>query len=384
MMIKPEEFVDALAQNGINFVAGVPDSLLKDLCAKLTLELPAENHIIAANEGSAIGLAIGHYLATSNLAMVYMQNSGLGNAVNPLASLTDPKVYSIPMLLVIGWRGEILELGTQLSDEPQHKKQGEITLDQLNILDIPYKVINKDTANIDDVLSESYSQAIARSGPVAIVVRKGTFSPFKYESKKVQHYPLLREEAIQIIIDNIDEQTPIVSTTGVASRELFEIRKKKGQGHSRDFLTVGGMGYASSIAAGIASALPKKKIICIDGDGAALMHLGALAINADCHNLIHFLINNEAHDSVGGQPTKGGCIDFSHVAKELGYSHSFEVESREDLKALCLTMKDREGSVIVIIKTRAGFRNNLGRPDRSPIENKKDFMSLLRGLHNAG
>jgi phosphonopyruvate decarboxylase len=378
MMIAPENFVEALCKTGINFFTGVPDSLLKDLCAKLTVELPEENHVIAANEGSAVGLAIGYYLASSQPALVYMQNSGLGNVVNPLTSLADPKVYAIPMLLVIGWRGEIFEDGSQLSDEPQHKKQGEITLSQLDILDIPYKVIDKDTTELDKILSESLTQASVRSGPVAIVVRKGTFSPFKYESGKSQNYPLLREEAIDIIIDNIDQKTPIVSTTGVASRELFEKRKEKEQGHSRDFLTVGGMGYASSIAGGIAQALPNKKIVCIDGDGAALMHLGALAITADYNNLIHFLINNEAHDSVGGQPTKGDSISFSTVAKELGYQHTFEIESKEDLADICVNVDELEGSVLVTVKTKAGFRKNLGRPDRSPIDNKLDFMKFLR------
>jgi phosphonopyruvate decarboxylase len=376
-MIAPEEFVEALGIVGIDFITGVPDSLLKDLCAKLTVELPEDNHVIAANEGSAVGLAIGYYLASSRPAMVYMQNSGLGNVVNPLTSLADPKVYAIPMLLVIGWRGEILENGAQLSDEPQHKKQGEITLSQLDILEIPYKIIDKDTSNLRALLLESSTQAIDRSGPVAIVVRKGTFSPFTYKSDQPQDYPLLREEAIEVIIDNIDQQVPVVSTTGVASRELFEKRKEKRQGHSRDFLTVGGMGHASSIAGGIARALPHKKIVCIDGDGAALMHLGALAITADCNNLIHFIINNEAHDSVGGQPTKGVCINFSNVAKELGYSHTFEVELKDDLKALCSTICNYDGSVLVTVKTRAGFRKDLGRPDRSPIENKIDFMSFL-------
>lgn len=377
-MIAPESFVEALGKTGITFVTGVPDSLLKDLCAKLTVELTPENHVIAANEGSAIGLAIGHYLASSRPAMVYMQNSGLGNVVNPLTSLADPKVYAIPMLLVIGWRGEMIEDGVQLADEPQHKKQGEITLSQLDILDIPYRVIDKNTNELDKILVDSLTQATVRSGPVAVVVRKGTFSSFKYESREPQDFPLLREEAIEIIVENLDEDTPIVSTTGVASRELFEIRKRRGQDHSRDFLTVGGMGYASSIATGVANALPMKKIVCIDGDGAALMHLGTLAINADCSNLIHFLINNEAHDSVGGQPTKGACIKFGNVARALGYSHSFEVDSKADLKAVCLAANDKDGSVLITVKTRAGFRGNLGRPDRSPIENKIDFMSLLR------
>lgn len=376
-MIRPDEFVEALVASGITFVTGVPDSLLKDLCAKLTVELPTANHVIAANEGSAVGLAIGHYLASSQPAMVYMQNSGLGNVVNPLTSLADPKVYAIPMLLVIGWRGEMLEDGVQLSDEPQHRKQGEITLSQLDILDIPYRVINKHTTAVDKILVESLAQASARSGPVAIVVRKGTFSSYKYESGKSQDFPLLREEAIDIIVDNIGQETPIVSTTGVASRELFEKRKEKVHGHSRDFLTVGGMGYASSIAGGIARALPDKKIVCIDGDGAAIMHLGALAITADCNNLIHFLINNEAHDSVGGQPTKGASISFSTVAKELGYQYTFEVESKEDLTDIFSNISELEGSVLITVKTRAGFRNNLGRPDRSPIDNKQDFMKFL-------
>ncbi len=377
-MIKPECFVDALIKTGIDFVTGVPDSLLKDICAKLTTDLPSKNHVIATNEGSAIGLAIGHYLASSMPAMVYMQNSGLGNAINPISSLADPKVYAIPMLLVIGWRGEILSDETQLADEPQHKKQGEITLKQLDILDIPYKVIDKNTSNIEEILCQAHNEAISRSGPFAIIVRKGTFSPFKYESDRTKDYSLSREEAIEIIISNINKEYPIISTTGVASRELFEKRKEMNQGHSRDFLTVGGMGHASSIAAAIARRLSSKKVVCIDGDGAALMHLGAIAITADCNNLVHFVINNEVHDSVGGQPTKGECINFARVAKELGYKKTFEVESKDDLKKLCIKCTNYEASVLITIKTRPGFRKNLSRPDRSPIENKLDFMKFLR------
>ena len=377
-MIKPETFVNALIKTGIDFVTGVPDSLLKDICAKLTADLPSENHVIATNEGSAIGLAIGHYLSSSMPAMVYMQNSGLGNAINPISSLADPKVYAIPMLLVIGWRGEILSDGNQLPDEPQHKKQGEITIKQLDILDIPYKVIDNNTTNIEEILFQAHNDAIARSGPFAIVVRKGTFSSFKYKSKRTKDYSLSREEAIEIIISNINKESPIISTTGVASRELFEKRKELKQGHSRDFLTVGGMGHASSIAAAIARRLSSKKVICIDGDGAALMHLGAIAISADCNNLVHFIINNEVHDSVGGQPTKGEYINFSRVAKELGYKHTFEIDSKDDLKKLCTKCTNYDDSVLITVKTRSGFRKDLGRPDRSPIQNKLDFMDFLR------
>lgn len=376
-MIRPESFVDALIKTGIDFVTGVPDSLLKDICAKLTTDLPSENHVIATNEGSAIGLAIGHYLASSTPAMVYMQNSGLGNAINPISSLADPKVYAIPMLLVIGWRGEILSDGTQLPDEPQHKKQGDITLKQLDILDIPYEVIDRNTSNIEEILYQAHNQAISRSGPAAIIVRKGTFSSFEYEPLRTKDYSLSREEAIEIIVSNIHKESSIISTTGVASRELFEKRKELNQGHSQDFLTVGGMGHASSIAAAIARRLSSKKVVCIDGDGAALMHLGAMAITADCNNLVHFVINNEVHDSVGGQPTKGERIDFARVAKELGYKKTFEVESKDDLKKLCIKCANYNVSVLITIKTRPGFRKNLSRPDRSPIENKLDFMNFL-------
>lgn len=377
-MIKTENFVDAMKKAGINFVVGVPDSLLKNLCSNITTTYQKKNHIIAANEGSAVGLAIGHYLAKSTPAMVYMQNSGLGNAINPLVSLADPMVCSIPMLLVIGWRGEILEDGSQLSDEPQHKKQGLITIDQLEILNIPYIVIDKDTINIDDVVSESVSKSKEISAPVAIVVRKDTFKKFSVTTKKIHKYPLNREEVIELIISNIKKNVPIVCTTGVASRELFELRKRKIYSGSYDFLTVGGMGHASSIATGIANSLPDKRVICIDGDGSAIMHLGALAINADSINLVHFIINNEVHDSVGAQPTKGEFLDFSNLASTLGYLNTFEVHTKDELIKILNNLDSIKGSTLISIKVNAGFRSNLTRPDRNPVENKKDFMNFLK------
>ena len=376
-MIDTKSFVDSMNQAEIRFITGVPDSLLKDICAQITTSFPSNMHIIAANEGSSVALAIGHYLSTKRPALVYMQNSGLGNTINPLTSLADPLVYSIPMIILIGWRGEIQDNGEQLKDEPQHKKQGELTLKQLDLLGIPFVIIDKNCKDINEIIIKARDDSILRSGPIAIVVRKGSFSSFSLEKKDGQKYEMSREDVLEKIVEHMPKEWPFVCTTGVASRELFEIRKRKHHGHSRDFLTVGGMGHASSIAAGIAPNLVGRKVICIDGDGSALMHLGALAINADCSNLIHILINNEVHDSVGGQPTKGSIINFSKVGSLLGYKHCTKVETAEDLKSELIKSRDAIGSILIEVSCNPGFRSNLSRPDRTPIENKNDFMNFL-------
>jgi phosphonopyruvate decarboxylase len=294
-MIEPIEFITSLDNLDIRFVTGVPDSLLKNVCACLTTYYPPERHIIATNEGSAVGLAIGHFLATGRPTLVYLQNAGLGNVVNPVTSLADPHVIGVPILFMIGWRGEINADGEQLHDEPQHIKQGRITLPQLEVLDIPYRIVDGSTPTIMPILSELINLAMSRIGPVALVVRKHTFAPFPLTKPDHEENQLTRETAISAIISALPKDVPIVSTTGMASRELFELRKVSGNGHHRDFLTVGGMGHAGQIAAGIAIARPDRQVVCIDGDGALLMHMGSLAISADCPNLLHIVINNGAH-----------------------------------------------------------------------------------------
>ena len=289
-MISPQEFVDSLQEIDIKFVTGVPDSLLKEVCACITSSLNSDQHIIAANEGSAIALAIGNYLGTKIPSLVYMQNSGLGNTINPLVSLADKAIYSIPMILMIGWRGEIKDDGTQLKDEPQHVKQGEITLDLLDILEIPYYIIDKDTKDISSILRTAKDETLKKQSPVALVVRKGTFDKFNlYSANNKQNYELSREQAIGYIIDNIPESSPVVSTTGMISREVYEYRKLKPNDKTLDFLTVGGMGHASSIACGICVARPYSKVFCLDGDGALLMHGGALSNTSDQDNLTHII-----------------------------------------------------------------------------------------------
>lgn len=376
-MIAPEDFIKGLEKAGIRFVTGVPDSLLKDICACITSKFEPDQHVIATNEGSAIGLAIGHHLATARPALVYMQNSGLGNVVNPLTSLADPLVYAVPIVLMIGWRGELFQDQTQMHDEPQHVKQGRITLTQLETLGIPYCIVDANTPSIENVLQQAADDALTRSGPVALVVRKNTFTRFELPVVAQDEIELTREQAIEQILPFLPPDAVIVSTTGMASRELFELRKRAQVGHQRDFLTVGGMGHASQIAAGIAFSRPDRTVVCIDGDGAVLMHSGALAVSADCPNLLHIVLNNEAHDSVGGQATKGKVLRFDHIAAAFGYRHVDFALGINELPEKLTRMLNLKGSVLLEVRCKRGSRKDLGRPDRTPVQNKTDFMKFL-------
>ena len=298
-MIDVKETYEALIGSGIDMFTGVPDSLLKNICAYITDTTPRERHIIAANEGNAVGIAAGHYLATGKPALVYMQNSGLGNTVNPLLSLADEKVYSIPMVLMIGWRGE-----PGVHDEPQHAKQGEVTLALLDAMQIPY-IILEDVGQI----GPQVALAVNRKSPVAIVVRKGTFGSYKLKNASKNDYELSREQAMKLVVDHLRADDIIVSTTGKLSRELFEYREARQQGHGHDFLTVGSMGHSSSIALGIALEKPQRRVFCFDGDGAFIMHTGALGIVASMkpRNFYHILFNNNAHEGDDTGPAATGA-----------------------------------------------------------------------------
>lgn len=378
MMIIPDIFFRKLKESGVNFFTGVPDSLLKDICAYIENNASANEHIIAANEGNALSLAMGVYLGTGNIPLVYMQNSGLGNIVNPLLSLADPEVYSMPLLLMIGWRGE-----PGVKDEPQHKKQGRITLDLLEVMEIKYEIISPDTTEfeLDVIVKNAFDYMRQNLAPFALVVKKGSFGKY-VSSKKTVKAELSRENAIKTIVDELDNKSIIVSTTGVASRELFEYREEKKQSHSSDFLTVGGMGHASQIALGIALSKPQALIYCFDGDGAMLMHLGALAINAnqDCKNLKHIVFNNGVHDSVGGQPTVACKIDVVNLARSLGYKHAMQANTKEQLLSAIAEMKHIEESVFLEVIVRPGIRDDLGRPTTTPAENKVELMGKLETL----
>lgn len=391
-MIHAEDFLSALQTEQLQFFAGVPDSLLKELCACLSDKLAAGQHVIAANEGGAIGLAIGHYLATKQPAMVYMQNSGLGNVVNPIASLADPQVYGIPMLLVVGWRGELNDQGEQIHDEPQHVKQGQITLSQLEVLDIPHQIMSGDVQTAHAQIRTLLSQAMERQGPVALVVRKQSFAPYKKADTSAGPVTALadklpklesREHMIQHIVSALPQDAAVVATTGMASRELFELRKAQQAGHGRDFLTVGGMGHASQIACGIALAQPYRQVVCIDGDGAMLMHMGSLTISAQQSNLLHIVLNNGAHDSVGGQPTVAAQLPLAEIAHAAGYTQVFSVSVTDDLNRVLQQALCSGKSSFIEVLCRKGARADLGRPTRTPAQNKQDFIQFLTEVEYA-
>ena len=371
-MLSPAEFCSLLQKNGLSFFCGVPDSLLKNLCGYIDSHLDPDNHIITANEGNAVALASGHYLGTGNAAVVYMQNSGLGNAVNPLTSLTDPEVYSIPMLLVIGWRGE-----PGVKDEPQHVKQGAITEAQLKILGIRYLILDSENQSLSGV--EALLGTMKReSRPVAILVRKGTFSHLCAEKTSPKPSLLKREAVLEQLLSSFDEQDLIVSTTGKTSREVYEIRQRMGQ-TCADFLTVGAMGHASSIALGIALSNPRKRVITLDGDGALLMHMGSLPVlaNARPGNFVHVVLNNGCHESVGGQPTVANNIDITKIALASGYSQSLTVEDAVELHQFLDNISSMQGPMLVEVKIAPGSRADLGRPQNTPVQNKAAFMQKV-------
>lgn len=376
-MINVENFYNSLKKNDIDFFAGVPDSLLKSFCAYIKDNVSEDKNIIAANEGNAVGIATGHYLATGKIGLVYMQNSGLGNAVNPLASLDDKLVYNIPILLVVGWRGE-----PGKKDEPQHKKQGLITVETLELLNIKYEIVSEDTSNeeMEKIVSKAALYMKETCEPFGIVVRKNTFEKYVLKNNIHIKMEMSREEAIEILTENMDDSSVIVSTTGMASRELFEIRERRNEEHKRDFLTVGSMGHASQIALGIALSKNDRNVYCLDGDGAMIMHLGGMAIigSKQPYNFKHVLINNGAHDSVGGQDTVGLQIDIPSIAKACGYKSVYSCSTKEELKKYAELIKSENGPVLLEIKVRKGAREDLGRPTKTPIENKNGFMEFLK------
>jgi phosphonopyruvate decarboxylase len=387
-MIDPAAFVARLDELGVRFFAGVPDSLLKDLCSHIMRTLPRESHVITANEGAGIGLAIGHHLRTGEPALVYLQNSGFGNTVNPLLSLADEEVYGVPMLVLVGWRGQ-----PGVGDEPQHVKQGRVMEAMIEAMDLPYAVLPHEQQEADACLTEAVRTANERSSPYVVLVEKGTFAtapqpaatddtaapqPDGADADVPHGQRPSREEALAALVEAQGDRTLNVSTTGMLSRELFEFRERTGQDASGDFLTVGGMGHASSIAMGIAMRETEREVWCLDGDGAALMHLGTFAVIAHHEApLFHVVFNNGVHDSVGGQPTSVGSVDLPAVALATGYRRAVATDSLADVPALVAELRAAGGPSLLELRVRPGNRAGIGRPTRTPAEAKDVFMAAL-------
>lgn len=373
-MIDSKLFYDFLIENNIRFFTGVPDSLLKDFCACIVDHSLKGEHIPAANEGGAVAIACGHYLSTGKVALVYMQNSGIGNAINPLISLADASMYSIPLVLLIGWRGE-----PGKEDELEHRKQGHVTLPFLDMLDIPYKILSREKENMYESLNWAFRILKDMSRPVAIVIRKNTFSSYQPDENSSNLIELTREEVVRKVASNLGKLDIIVSTTGKTSRELYEYREELDRDHSKDFLVIGSMGHASQIALGLALAKPKRQIYCLDGDGAAIMHMGSFAVigSQKPANFKHIVINNGAYDSTGGQLSAGFSISFPGIAKSCGYLSSICVDNSLDLVREIQTLKNTKGPALLEIKVRKGARDNLGRPTSSLKKSRINFMEFV-------
>ncbi len=373
--MKVEKLVEII---GSDFYTGVPDSQLKALCDYLmvTYGIDPKHHVIAANEGNCTALAAGYHLATGKVPVVYMQNSGEGNIINPVASLLNDKVYAIPVVFIVGWRGE-----PGIHDEPQHIYQGEVTVKLLEDMDIATFIIGKDTTDEEaEAAMAGFRTILAQGKDVAFVIRKGALTDAPKPEYKNGN-SMSREEIIRHIAAATGED-PVVSTTGKASRELFEIRAANGQSHKYDFLTVGSMGHSSSIALGVAIQKPEQTIWCVDGDGAVLMHMGAMSVIGANRpkNLIHVVINNGAHETVGGMPTVAGEIDLVAIAKACGYAYAVCVNNFDDLDRELAAARQRGELTLIEAKCAIGAREDLGRPTTTALENKQNFMDYLKTL----
>ncbi len=379
-MIDQKEFHKALRHAGVEFVTGVPDTLLNDFCLYAESTLSRDRHVIAANEGNAIAIAAGYHLATGSVPLVYMQNSGIGNATNPLLSLTNREVYSIPMVLVIGWRGD-----PSIKDHAQHRKQGELTPVLLESMDIPFRILEDNQNSALETATWAVSTAKETSAPTALIAKKGVLAKAEKEIMDTEDsiFEMSRESAIKCILRTAPEDAIFIATTGRATRELHELRNLSGFGHDMDFLNVGAMGHASSIATGIALAKKERLVVCLDGDAATIMHMGALPIIGVLSppNLLHVVLNNGAHESVGGQPSAGHKIDLTAIAQNAGYKTvGAVVKTEQALRDATQDLVASEGPSFMDVHIRKGIRKDLPPLKFDHIDSKNCFMNSIKAI----
>lgn len=365
-MIKPQDFFEILSENNYEYFCGVPDSTLKYLCSYI--DDLANDHLICANEGSAIGNAIGYHLATGKVPVVYMQNSGFGNAINPILSMASKEIYKIPMLIIMGWRGE-----PRIQDEPQHLHQGKVLLPSMEAMELDYDILPTNLESVQKLVTQMTSKIQDENRPYFLIVKKGTFEEYK-NVKKVETNTLNRIHVIKEIIKTFPTQK-FISSTGFISRELFEVREECHSAHNQDFLTIGAMGHASQIAYSYAKN-SKSKTICLDGDGSFLMHMGgttAIKSQQDI-DIVHIVLNNGVHLSVGGQATIAAELELCNIAHECGFKHSYKIQNQEELSTILDEIKDKTGPIFIDIKVSKEIKKELMRPNLTPLEMKNLFM----------
>lgn len=373
-MVDFKQLFETLDDRGVKFFTGVPDSLLNNFCLYMVDNIPDGQHVMAANEGNAVAIAAGHYMATGNVPVVYMQNSGIGNATNPLLSLTHDCVYGIPMILVIGWRGD-----PAISDHAQHKKQGELTPVLMKDMDIPFEILDNEK-NVVDKFAWAIEKAKEISSPVALITKKAILT----EKVKKQEYPesklMNREEAVSAVVDILGNDAIYLGTTGRATREVHEQLKAHGVGEGHEWQNVGSMGHVSSVGLGIALAKPDQKVVVFDGDAAAVMHMGALATNCryKAGNMIHIVLNNGVNESVGGQPSAGYLINLTDVAKACGYrTPEHAVEAKEELQNVIKNLGRGDMPLFVDVHVRQGIRSDMPKLNIDHKAQKKALMKIL-------
>ena len=373
-MISVVDFSKKLSSLGFDTAIGVPDSTFKGLISYFSSQNGGVfKHLIASNECEDAAVASGYYLAHQRPALVYMQNSGFCKTLNPYTSLLSADVYSIPALLLVGWRGK-----PGKKDEPQHKMMGRIMLGLFNAMELEYTVLEESTW--EDQLEKARDYMGSKNRPYVIAIPKGLFDYFEIPQQDKNKAVLTREEALNIIVDNTSDDAVFISTTGKTSRELFETREQRKDYHGKDFYTVGSMGCASSIAFGVGLADSRKKIYILDGDGAALMQLGTMATIGHYKNsrIKHILLDNNAHESTGSQPTVSDSVNFPQIASACGYEYVESVENEEQLKKVLQQLENNGKLSLLVVKVKKGSRPDLGRPTTTPKENRDAFIRNFR------
>lgn len=356
-MLDQKLVFEALAEQGITFFTGVPDSYLNGFCNYALANMP-ERNVIAANEGNAVGIACGHYFATKEIPLVYMQNSGLGNTINPLASLAEHDVYAVPMILLIGWRGQ----GNTEPNHPQHRLQGEITPGLLDVMHIPYSILKDDDTDFQTEIAKAAAYCRENRRSYALIAPKGVMAAAEKANNVDAVYPMSREEAIEVILDQMPADTIYSATTGRATRELFFLRERRNETKAHDYLNVGSMGHASSVALGIAMEKPQRNVVCLDGDSACMMHMGAMTMVSKYNvpNFLHVVLNNGAHESVGGQPSAGHKVDFTKIAEACGYATVGKaVENEQELIEAIAKLKDCGKAAFIDCRIHKGLNSKL-------------------------